>query len=428
VGARFLSQTVVRSTGRRASIVVVPPAADGGDIKTALELPDLRGLVVLNGGTDDLSPAVRERLSRMLRDGLARVVIEEGLTAVTGGTDAGIFQLFGNALGERAKGPCIGVAPAGLVEAEVQQTTAGSDAPRVPLEPHHTHFVLVEADQWGGETDVMLSLVKALAADAPSLTVLASGGDVAKREILAHVRSGREIVVIAGSGRLADEIVEAVVRPGAARDPEVTEIASGRVTVVDAEAPPSVLAALVRNRLAPSKARSLRNLPLLRPLPRIRWRARRSEPFVPSGKVADCPALEPDIHLLDRQLMPTFRKLDEESLRAQNTFRLGQLALILGGTAATALGAVQAALGGGIVALAVPEALLAGLLAGTVVYIRGRNAQGLYATNRLRAERLRSEYFLFLARAGRYAGQDEDARVDLLGRQVREIESLEDRP
>ena len=49
----------------------------------------------------------------MLQDGLARVVVKEGLSVVTGGTDAGIFQLFGKALGGRAKGPCIGVAPAG---------------------------------------------------------------------------------------------------------------------------------------------------------------------------------------------------------------------------------------------------------------------------------------------------------------------------
>ena len=45
----------------------------------------------------------------------SHTIVEQGLTAVTGGTDAGIFELFGKALGERATGPCIGVAPAGLV-------------------------------------------------------------------------------------------------------------------------------------------------------------------------------------------------------------------------------------------------------------------------------------------------------------------------
>lgn len=365
----------------------------------------------------------------MLQDGLARVVVKEGLSVVTGGTDAGIFQLFGKALGGRAKGPCIGVAPAGLVEAEPQSTRVGADEQRVPLEPHHTHFVLVESDHWGGETETMLSLVDALAADALSITILASGGEVAKREILGHVRAGREVVVIAGSGRLADEIVDAIVRPSGARDPEIAEIATGHVTVVDSEAPPSVLAEVVRKRLAPrTKRRSPRDIPLLRPLPRVRWRAQSPDPFVPSQALANYPALDADIQHLDRELMPAFRRLDEESLRAQNTFRLGQLALILGGTVATALGAVQAALGGGIATLAVPEALLAGLLAGMVVYIRGRRAQGLYATNRLRAERLRSEYFFFLARAGKYAEQDERARIDLLSRQVREIASLDVRP
>ena len=201
------------------------------------------------------------------------------------------------------------------------------------------------------------------------------------------------------------------------------------MTVVDSEAPPSVLAEVVRKRLAPrTKRRSPRDIPLLRPLPRVRWRAQSPDPFVPSQALANYPALDADIQHLDRELMPAFRRLDEESLRAQNSSRLRQLAVILGGTAASALGAVQAALGGGVVALAVPEALLAGLLAGTVVYIKGRDAQREYSTNRLRAERLRSEYFLFVARAGRYAEEDEAGRRRLLRGQVREIESLEDRP
>jgi hypothetical protein len=85
------------------------------------------------------------------------------------------------------------------------------------------------------------------------------------------------------------------------------------------------------------------------------------------------------------------------------------------------LGAVQAAIGGGNDWIAAAQAVLAGLLAGLAVLMRGRGPQQGYRTDRLKAERLKSEYFLFLARAGDYA--EEEGRQRVLGRRVSEIES-----
>src|SRR4029077_15864190 len=133
---------------------------------------------------------------------------------------------------------------------------AGDD--RVPLEPHHTHFVLVEDAGWGGETETMLSLVDALSAAAPALVVVANGGSVSRREVLGHVRSGREVVVLAGSGRLADEITDVLPGGGPAKDSALAEIAAGRIPVFDARAPASALAEVVRARLgSPGKPRRL---------------------------------------------------------------------------------------------------------------------------------------------------------------------------
>ena len=274
----------------------------------------------------------------------------------------------------------------------------------------------------------MLSLVGALSAEAPSLAVLASGGSVSKREILGHVRAGREVVVLAGSGRLADEITEVVAGRAAPNGSEMTEIAAGRITVVDAEAPASALAELVRARLgsAEKPRRGLHTLPLFSSLPRLRWKPGNSQPFISESTLDRYPALRADVDILEQELMPRFRRLDEESLRTQNTFRLGQLSLIFGGAAASALGTVQAALGGGYLLLAIPGAVIAGLLAGMTVYIRGRNAQREYFTARLKAERLRAEYFLVLAHAGDYAGVVESERLLLLRRRIRGIEGHEE--
>jgi hypothetical protein len=225
----------------------------GEDASAALELARPRGAVVLNGGTADLAPGLSDRLRRALGDGLARVAIEEALTVVSGGTDAGIFALFGQALGDKHSAPCVGVAPSGLVTWPGRDSPADrapDDETAVPLEPHHSHFLLIEGDEWGAETDAMLALTDALGAEAPSLAVLAGGGAGARREVLAHLRAGREVIVLDGTGRFAQQLAAAIGGSGSP-DAETAEmIASGLITVIDEGQPPSTLADLVRSRMA----------------------------------------------------------------------------------------------------------------------------------------------------------------------------------
>jgi len=64
--------------------------------------------------------------------------------------------------------------------------------------------------------------------------------------------------------------------------------------------------------------------------------------------------------------------------------------------------------------------LAGGLLAGLTVLIRSRRAQRGYLSARLRAEQIKSEFFLFLARAGDYAEGDRIARLE---REVDDIEA-----
>ncbi|MGZ4314451.1 MAG: DUF4231 domain-containing protein [Gaiellaceae bacterium] len=424
---RLLVRTTVLPSGDRAATLLVPQSARGSEIRSALRLGTPRGLLVLNGGTEELSAETDARLRSLLGDGLARLAVDRRLTVVTGGTDAGVFRLFGEGLGRRRRAPCIGVAPAALVawaESDIAGGKTGG-ANRVPLEPHHSHFVFVEGARWGDETEVMLSLVKALSATAPSLAVLANGGSVSKREVLGHVRADREVVVLVGSGRLADEIADVITGRAPADDPELAEIAAGEITLFDQKAPASALVKHVSDRLGPRRRPSVRSVAVFSGLPQPHWKPGPEYPLVSEPMLARAPALEAEVDLLEHELVPRFRNLDQESLHTQNTFRLGQLALILGGAVATMLGAVQAALGAGVVGLAVAEALLAGVLAGATVFIRGRNAQRDYFTSRLRAERLRAEYFLVLAHAGDYAGIDDDELLRRLRRRIRAIEAQE---
>jgi Protein of unknown function (DUF4231) len=145
-------------------------------------------------------------------------------------------------------------------------------------------------------------------------------------------------------------------------------------------------------------------------------------PLVRREQLSEYPALADDLRVWCEQLEPRFRKLDHQAQIMQNRFWRQHVALISGGLAATSLGVIQAAMGGGIVAIAVVQSVLTGLLAGLTVLIRSRRAQQRYLSARLKAERIKSEYFLFLARADDYAAGDPLTR---LRHQVDDIESVE---
>jgi hypothetical protein len=167
-------------------IVGVRPDIDGEELFVALHLPVPRATIVLNGSTAE----VDRRWAPALQ-ALAGAAMRERLTVVTGGTDAGIFSLFGAAMTEPSA-PLVGVAPC--------------ERDGVPLEPHHTHFVLVEGDWWGCETPALLALAGALSGLAPSVAVVCGGGPVTRTEVAGHVRAGRPVLAVAGSGGVAGEL------------------------------------------------------------------------------------------------------------------------------------------------------------------------------------------------------------------------------
>jgi len=161
----------------------------------------------------------------------------------------------------------------------------------------------------------------------------------------------------------------------------------------------------------------------LRRLPKPLWRPGDPQPLVDPDERARYPELEPDFALLDDVLLPAFHTRDGDAREAQNAFWQQQLLLIIGGMAATVFGIAQSALGGGVVALGVAEAVLASLLTWLALSARAGDRHRRYLTNRLQAERLRSEYFVFLARAGAYAGTDRDARKAILHATIDQLDA-----
>ena len=158
----------------------------------------------------------------------------------------------------------------------------------------------------------------------------------------------------------------------------------------------------------------LRRLTLFKRFPHLIWRKGKEQHIVDPDVRDKYPALAGDFQVLDEELMPYFRELDNEAMRAEHQFRRGQVTLILGTALATILGAIQAARPvdkwPGIA-----EAVLAAALSAVILHARTLNTHERYFTNRLKAERLRGEYFLFLGRSEPYS-KDSDRVSELIKR------------
>jgi len=156
--------------------------------------------------------------------------------------------------------------------------------------------------------------------------------------------------------------------------------------------------------------------------PKLVWKPGPAYALVDKEKRPQWPELAEDFETLDEVLVPVYDTLDADALRAQNSFRRGQVLIILGGSVATAIGAVQAALGGGSLVIGFLGAVVAGGLTTLTAIVRGQDAQKQYFTTRLKAERLRGEYFLFLGRLAPYDDPDRAKRRSALADRVVAIE------
>lgn len=209
-------------------------------VKT-LQLPSQpRGLLVLSGGAGLMDEASSARMRSFFQT-LAAIVKSQQLMVIDGGTSAGIMALMGEAL-FREGGSAIHI---GVVPAKAEVDSEGKVAEDI-LEPHHSHFVLVETNEWGREVTAMYGLVEYFSKNAPSALLLINGGGLSLQEIQHGVRQGHIIVIFAGSGRLADELAQAIRHPETPARAEIRElIREGHFIIFDTSKSPRELQELL---------------------------------------------------------------------------------------------------------------------------------------------------------------------------------------
>lgn len=219
--------------GNRAQLVAPPAGTKAADILETLGIQQPKAVIIVIGGAGGLdkdmesNEELRSRLIQLFSRGIARAAVDAGALIIDGGTQSGVMALMGQGFADRGrKSILLGVAPAGKVTYP-GGPAEGSIEDGGPLDPNHSHFVLVESDEWGGETDTMFELAAALGGGIPVVTVLVHGrtDGIAKDEALRSVRHGWPVIVVEGSGRLADGIA-ALLRetPDFIADPDLAEI------------------------------------------------------------------------------------------------------------------------------------------------------------------------------------------------------------
>jgi hypothetical protein len=228
--------TITFDNGNHAVVVTAGRDTDAQTILKTLDIAQPHALIMVFGGAKGLDDSGKARLAELFTDAIAPAAAELGALVIDGGTQSGVMAMMGEALARDGRGSqLLGIAPSG----KVTYPGGPSDAnigDGVPLEPNHSHFVLVESAEWGGETGKMLDLARAF--NAPIVAILVNGGAIAADEALQSVRNGWQLLVIEGSGRFADELSAAVRDGQVAKSVEVSEIVrSGRVALFHVDNP-----------------------------------------------------------------------------------------------------------------------------------------------------------------------------------------------
>jgi hypothetical protein len=240
--------TITFDNGNQAVVVTAGRDADAQSILKTLGIAQPQALIMVFGGAKGLDDLRKARLAELFRSAIAPAVADAGALVIDGGTESGVMAMMGEALARNGReSQLLGIAPAGKVTypGGPNDANIGDGA---PLEPNHSHFVLVEGDEWGSETEMMFKLAGAL--NVPVATTLINGGSIAGSEALRSVCNGWPLLVVEGSGRFADQLSAAVRNATLNTSATIKEITrSGRVKLFSIDKPPLGLKSLLQQIL-----------------------------------------------------------------------------------------------------------------------------------------------------------------------------------
>lgn len=196
--------------GHSARALLAPKEASANELIRQLGNISTAPVIFITGGAGQMSAEDRQRTQEII-ESIIRYADKHHIIIVDGGTESGIMEMIGETRRKhKFQLKLIGVAPHGKVDYP-GYVNPHSEA---TLEDNHTHFVLVEGDNWGDESALLTELARAICGygACKALGILINGGAIAQQDVLlatTHTSHPIPMLVLEGSGRFADELATA---------------------------------------------------------------------------------------------------------------------------------------------------------------------------------------------------------------------------
>lgn len=179
-----------------------------------LNLKDSYPVIVLIGG---YIQRPHEETTQKAVEAIAAFAEENGALVVCGGTEVGIMGSIGQTRAAHRYGfPLLGITLEPLVtwpKGPQSKRFLWWRKERWPLASGYSHFILAPGEKFGEDSPWLADAAGCLSRADRSVTILANGGGVARKDVALSIEMGRGVLVLAGTGRLADSIASEPNKP-----------------------------------------------------------------------------------------------------------------------------------------------------------------------------------------------------------------------
>ena len=163
-------------------------------------------IVLIGGKIEDQQKDATEQAIQSI----AKTAEDLKAVIICGGTDMGVMAEIGQVRSQNNyKFPLVGVTLEELVTwpgGPPNTKFLGLGKERWLLASHYSHFILVPGREFGDESLWIGDAAALLSKGHQSVTVLINGGDISRKDIEISLESGRPVIALSNTGRLADEL------------------------------------------------------------------------------------------------------------------------------------------------------------------------------------------------------------------------------
>jgi hypothetical protein len=197
-------KTIEFSPSKKAQMLEVLPDVNPAEAIISLPLPAYNAVIVVHSGASGMGEGDLANVEHLIAEGLVRFATDHQVLVLDGATVSGSHKAIGEARkAMNAQFPLVGVSVSGGI------AYPGGHAPddtHFALEENHTHFLIVKADEFGAESDLLVNLANIWG--VPHLAMIINGGAIVEKEAEMHAQRGTPLLVFKGSGRFADKLAE----------------------------------------------------------------------------------------------------------------------------------------------------------------------------------------------------------------------------